>query len=135
MLGIGTIAKKVFGTPNDRRIKAIRPLVEQINVLEPEFEKLSDDEWGNINGLVKKAEEAFIELRDDDFKELLEEIGDSAHITMTPEVARGGVGTVCAPSVALHVCGRDGGDRPVLLLRVLLAHGLSSNTHGLVQNY
>jgi len=43
MLGIGTIAKKVFGTPNDRKIKATRPLVEQINALEPEFEKLSDD--------------------------------------------------------------------------------------------
>tara|TARA_R110002049_G_scaffold44333_6_gene130250 strand:- start:108991 stop:111702 length:2712 start_codon:yes stop_codon:yes gene_type:complete len=42
MLGIGTIAKKVFGTPNDRKIKATRPLVAQINALEPEFEKLSD---------------------------------------------------------------------------------------------
>ncbi|MEQ5828258.1 preprotein translocase subunit SecA [Sulfitobacter sp. NFXS29] len=44
MLGIGTIAKKVFGTPNDRKIKATRPLVARINALEPEFEKLSDDE-------------------------------------------------------------------------------------------
>jgi len=44
MLGIGTIAKKVFGTPNDRKIKATRPMVEKINALEPEFEALSDDE-------------------------------------------------------------------------------------------
>ena len=43
MLGIGTIAKKVFGTPNDRKIKATRPLVAKINALEPEFEKLSDE--------------------------------------------------------------------------------------------
>ncbi len=43
MLGIGTIAKKVFGTPNDRKIKATRPLVDQINALEPEYEKLDDD--------------------------------------------------------------------------------------------
>ncbi len=43
MLGIGTIAKKVFGTPNDRKIKATRPLIAKINALEPEFEKLSDD--------------------------------------------------------------------------------------------
>ncbi|KIN65694.1 Protein translocase subunit SecA [Sulfitobacter noctilucae] len=42
MLGFGTIAKKVFGTPNDRRIKAVRPLVEKVNALEPEFEKLTD---------------------------------------------------------------------------------------------
>jgi len=42
MLGIGKIAKKVFGTPNDRKIKATRPLVEKINALEPEFKALSD---------------------------------------------------------------------------------------------
>ncbi len=43
MLGFGTLAKKVFGTPNDRKIKATRPVVESINALEPEFEGLSDD--------------------------------------------------------------------------------------------
>ncbi len=42
MLGIGSLAKKVFGTPNDRKIKATRPVVDKINALEPEFEKLSD---------------------------------------------------------------------------------------------
>lgn len=42
MLGLGTIAKKVFGTPNDRKIKATRPLVEKINALESEFESFSD---------------------------------------------------------------------------------------------
>lgn len=42
MLGFGTVAKKVFGTPNDRKVKAVRPLVEKINALEPEFQKLSD---------------------------------------------------------------------------------------------
>ncbi|KHA50504.1 preprotein translocase subunit SecA [Sulfitobacter geojensis] len=51
MLGIGTIAKKVFGTPNDRKIKATRPLVAKINALEPDFEKLSDE------GLKDKTEE------------------------------------------------------------------------------
>ncbi|WP_270725367.1 preprotein translocase subunit SecA [Shimia sp. Alg240-R146] len=44
MLGLGKIAKKVFGTPNDRKVKATRPLVDKINALEPEFEKLSDAE-------------------------------------------------------------------------------------------
>ena len=48
MLGIGTLAKKVFGTPNDRKIKATRPLVDTITALEPEYEKLSDE------GLVEK---------------------------------------------------------------------------------
>ncbi|MCY1126715.1 preprotein translocase subunit SecA [Frigidibacter sp. RF13] len=43
MLGLGTIARKVFGSPNDRKVKSVRPLVEKINALEPEFEKLSDE--------------------------------------------------------------------------------------------
>ncbi len=43
MLGFGTIAKKVFGTPNDRKVKATRPLIDKINALEPEFQALSDD--------------------------------------------------------------------------------------------
>ena len=43
MLGIGSIAKKVFGTPNDRKIKATRPIVEKINALEDEFAALTDE--------------------------------------------------------------------------------------------
>ncbi len=39
---LGKLARKVFGTPNDRKVKSTRPLVEKINALEPEFEKLDD---------------------------------------------------------------------------------------------
>ncbi|MBS4010712.1 MAG: preprotein translocase subunit SecA [Roseovarius sp.] len=42
MLGIGTVAKKIFGTPNDRKIKATRPLIAKINALESEYQGLSD---------------------------------------------------------------------------------------------
>jgi preprotein translocase subunit SecA len=42
MLGLGTIARKVFGTPNDRRIKAVRPIVDQINALEADCRRLSE---------------------------------------------------------------------------------------------
>ena len=44
MLGLGTIAKRVFGTPNDRKVKSTRATVERINALEPEFQALSDQE-------------------------------------------------------------------------------------------
>src|SRR4249919_2823106 len=44
MLSIGTIAAKVFGTSNDRKLKSFRPTVEAINELEPELERLSDAE-------------------------------------------------------------------------------------------
>ncbi|MCG3268484.1 preprotein translocase subunit SecA [Yoonia sp. I 8.24] len=56
MLGIGTITKKVFGTANDRKVKAVRPLVAQINALEPEFEALSDEDIKNkTEALAKRA--------------------------------------------------------------------------------
>ncbi|WP_108836819.1 preprotein translocase subunit SecA [Tateyamaria sp. Alg231-49] len=51
MLGFKTLTKKVFGTPNDRKVKATRPLVEQINALEAEAKALSDE------GLKDKTEE------------------------------------------------------------------------------
>ena len=44
MLGIGTIAKKVFGTKNDRLIKATRPLVAKVNAHEEAFAALTDEQ-------------------------------------------------------------------------------------------
>ena len=44
MLGLGKIAKKVFGTPNDRRIRDVQAIVENINSLEKDFSLLSDSE-------------------------------------------------------------------------------------------
>ena len=44
MLGIGTLARKVFGSSNDRKIKTTSPVVDAINALEPQFEALSDEE-------------------------------------------------------------------------------------------
>ncbi|WP_108483827.1 preprotein translocase subunit SecA [Oceaniglobus ichthyenteri] len=56
MLGIGTVAKKIFGTPNDRKVKSVKPLIDQINALEPEFEKLTDAEIKErTEGLAKRA--------------------------------------------------------------------------------
>ncbi|MEO0635596.1 MAG: preprotein translocase subunit SecA [Pseudomonadota bacterium] len=43
MLGFGGIARKVFGSSNDRRIKKFQPQVDAINALEPEMQALSDD--------------------------------------------------------------------------------------------
>lgn len=51
MLGLGKLAKMVFGTPNDRKVKSVRPLVEQINALEDEFAALTDQ------GLIDKTQE------------------------------------------------------------------------------
>src|SRR6201984_1053621 len=41
---IGALARKLFGTPNDRRVKGYQPRVAAINALEGELEKLTDDQ-------------------------------------------------------------------------------------------
>ena len=40
---IGALARKIFGSSNERRIKAYQPRVDDINALEKELEKLSDE--------------------------------------------------------------------------------------------
>ena len=44
MLGIGNLAKRVFGTQNERLLKTKASLVQKINELEKEYEHLSDSE-------------------------------------------------------------------------------------------
>ena len=51
MLGLKKLARQVFGTPNDRKIKSTRPIVDRINTLESEFQALSD------RGLIDKTQE------------------------------------------------------------------------------
>src|SRR4051812_35139644 len=40
---LGALAKKVFGSANDRRVKSYQPRVAAINAMEPELEGLSDE--------------------------------------------------------------------------------------------
>ncbi|MER8605960.1 preprotein translocase subunit SecA [Mesorhizobium sp. M1233] len=44
MVSLGGLARKVFGSSNDRRVKSTRPRVEAINALENEMRALSDAE-------------------------------------------------------------------------------------------
>ncbi|GBD43099.1 Protein translocase subunit SecA [bacterium HR40] len=41
---LGALAKRIFGTANDRIVKRLRKEVARIDALEPELERLSDDE-------------------------------------------------------------------------------------------
>lgn len=43
-MALAALAKKIFGSANDRQIKKYRPLVDAINAMEPEIAALSDDE-------------------------------------------------------------------------------------------
>src|SRR5690242_13258084 len=40
---IGAVARKIFGSANDRRVRSYQPRVAAINALEQELEGLSDD--------------------------------------------------------------------------------------------
>jgi preprotein translocase subunit SecA len=43
MVSLGGIARKLFGSSNDRRIRSYKPRVDAINALEPQMKALSDD--------------------------------------------------------------------------------------------
>jgi preprotein translocase subunit SecA len=51
MLGLQTLAQKIFGTTNDRKLVSYRKRLPSINALEPEYEKLTDAE---LRGLTEK---------------------------------------------------------------------------------
>ncbi len=38
------LAKKIFGDPLEREVKRLHPIVEKINALEPEFQRMSTEE-------------------------------------------------------------------------------------------
>ncbi len=44
MLGFGAIAKRIFGSSNDRYVRSLGPLVSRINALESNTEALSDED-------------------------------------------------------------------------------------------
>ena len=41
---LAAIAKAIFGSANDRQVKKYLPRVAAINALEPEYEKLTDEQ-------------------------------------------------------------------------------------------
>ena len=53
MLGIGKLAKQVFGSANDRKLKSVSSIVETINSFEPEMQKLPDEELGRKTAYFK----------------------------------------------------------------------------------
>ncbi len=78
-----SIITKIMGDPNERELKRIRPIVTRINDLEPEMEKLSDEELRGktaefrqlIDAAVEEAEneEERAKAREDILEELLPE--------------------------------------------------------------
>ena len=56
---IGKVITKIFGSKSEKDIKAIQPIVDKINALGPEMEKLSDDQLkAKTQEFRKKIEDA-----------------------------------------------------------------------------
>src|SRR5512143_4068103 len=64
MLSLGTIASKVFGSANDRKLKKYGPIVAEINSLEPETAALPDEALRARTVEVRKRLEQGAELDD-----------------------------------------------------------------------
>jgi preprotein translocase SecA subunit len=72
MLGL---IKKIVGTKNDREIKRIRPYVDEINKLEPEYQRLTD---ADLKATTDQFKQRLMEATADLKKELAESGNESA---------------------------------------------------------
>jgi preprotein translocase subunit SecA len=67
MASFDKILTKVFGSSNERFLKSIRPVIEEINSLEPEIQKLSDEQLRAKTAEFKaRIQEAIKDARDQD---------------------------------------------------------------------
>jgi preprotein translocase subunit SecA len=60
---LDSMMRKFFGTKQDRDLKALRPLLDQVNALEPRYKAMSDDELKNQTNIFRnklKAEGATV---------------------------------------------------------------------------
>src|SRR5690606_42152780 len=60
---LGAVARKLFGSSNDRRIKTYRSRVDAINALEAEVSQLSDEALRARTAAFKRSEEHTSELQ------------------------------------------------------------------------
>ena len=82
------LISKVLGDPNERKVKKVLPIVEQINALEDEFSKLTDDELkaktqefirvgykkiAELEGLIAAAEKEIKQLKNE-LEQAIEEL-------------------------------------------------------------
>ena len=61
---LGGFVRKVFGTKNDRELKKLWPLVDEVTALEPELEALSDDQLRARTGAFREQLDQGAELDD-----------------------------------------------------------------------
>ncbi len=81
MASLGSIAKTIFGDASQRRLKPYYRRVEAINALEPEYEKLSEDDLRNKSGEFRERLAAG-ETLDDVLEEAFATVREAAKRTL-----------------------------------------------------
>src|SRR6201985_3126359 len=81
MLGFGTLAKQIFGSANERKIKPFWATVTKINALEPRFQPMSDAELAAMTPACK-ARLAAGETLDDILPEAFAVVREAARRTL-----------------------------------------------------
>ncbi len=74
MASFDKVLTKVFGSSNERFLKSIRPIIDQINAFEPEIEKLTDDQLREKTAHFKaQIQDAVKDARDKDDRKYKEQ--------------------------------------------------------------
>ena len=63
-MALAALAKKIFGSQNDRQVKKYRPLVDKINAMEPELQALSDEQLRAKTDEYRQAFQSGTSLKD-----------------------------------------------------------------------
>ncbi len=81
MISFGALAKRVFGSANERAVRKLEPRVEAINALEPDLEALSDEELrGRTDDFRKRKQDG--EALDDLLVEAFATVREAAKRTL-----------------------------------------------------
>ena len=74
MASFDKVLTKVFGSSNERFLKSIRPVIEQINAFEAEIQRLSDEQLRERTALFKaQIQDAVKDARDKDDRKYREQ--------------------------------------------------------------
>ena len=96
MLGFGKLARAAFGSSNDRKIKSIQPIIDKINSLEADFEKLGDGALIKKTDDLKKTKKIIKDNNTINFRKLLFKKGVS-------KISIIGVGMITTPGVTFRM--------------------------------
>src|SRR3989338_2722889 len=74
------ITQKIIGSQNERELKALKPLIEGINILEPEIQKLSDRSLREKTGVFRQRLQEKSKTSEADFLELENQLREAASV-------------------------------------------------------